>query len=71
MWTQARLAAYITAAFAGCAAILSMIGAADYDHATGLFDLHPVNVNWLAGIIAGPMASGMAAAVLWWQGRGK
>lgn len=71
MWTQARLAAYISAAFAGLAAILSMIGAADYDQATGLFDLHPVNINWLAGIIAGPLASGMAAVALWLQGRAK
>lgn len=71
MWTKTRLAAYISAALVGAGVILSMIGAADYDAATGTLDLRPVNVYTLAGIIAGPLASGMAAVVLWWQGVGK
>jgi predicted membrane protein len=67
--TQIRLTAYITAFLGGLAVIMSLAGVADYDRATGLLDVHPFNVNWLAAIIAGPLASGMAAVVLWWQGR--
>jgi predicted membrane protein len=67
--TQIRLTAYLTAFFGGLAVIMSLAGVADYDRATGLLDVHPFNVNWLAAIIAGPLASGMAAVMLWWQGR--
>ena len=67
--TQIRLTAYITAFLGGLAVILSLAGVADYDRATGLLDVHPFNVYWLAGVIGGPLASGMAAVVLWWQGR--
>jgi len=69
MLTKARLATYISAALIGLGVILSQIGAATYDAATGTLDLHPINVYTLAGIVAGPLASGMAAVVLWWQGR--
>ena len=69
--TQIRLTAYLTAFFGGLAVILSLLGAASYDRATGLLDIHPFNVNWLAGIIAGPLASGMAAFMVWVQGRRK
>jgi hypothetical protein len=68
MWTKTRLAAYISAALIGLGVILSMIGAADYDAAAGTLDLHPINVYALAGIIAGPLASAMAAVMVWWQG---
>lgn len=67
--TQLRLTAYLTAFFGGGAVILSMIGAADYDHTSGLLDIRPFNVNWMAGVVAGPLASGMAAVMVWWQGR--
>lgn len=69
--TQTRLTIYLAAFFGGIAVILAMLGAATYDHASGLLDIRPFNVNWLAGIIAGPMASGMAAVMVWVQGRGK
>ena len=69
--TQIRLTAYLTAFFGGGAVILSMVGAADYDHASGLLDIRPFNVNWMAGIVAGPLASAMAAVALWLQGRVK
>lgn len=67
MWDKARLTAYIGAALAGGAFILAMVGAGTYDPATGYFDLHPFNVWWLASIIAGPLASAMAAVVLAFQ----
>ena len=71
MWTQARFAAYITAAIVGLAAVLSALGIAEYDNATGMIDLHPFSVYAVAGIVAGPLASAMAAVALWLQGRVK
>lgn len=69
MWTRTRITIYTTAALAGLAFILSQFGLVDYDVATGMVDPRPFNINWLAAIIAAPMASGMAGVVLWWQGR--
>lgn len=71
MWTQARFAAYITSAFVGTAAILSALGVAEYDSATGMIDLHPFSVYVVAGIVAAPLASAMAAVMVWvqrWRG---
>ena len=65
MWTKARLTAYIGAALAGLAFIAASLGLATYDPATGMVDLHPFNVWLLAGIIAGPVASALAAVALW------
>lgn len=67
MWSQARLTAYITAALAGAAFIFSRLGLASYDFDTGMVDPYPFNINWLAAIIAPPLAAAMAAVVLWWQ----
>ena len=66
-FSAARLATYIGAALAGLAFIASTLGAGTYDPATGTFDLHPFNVWWLGGIIAGPVASGLAALALAFQ----
>lgn len=73
MWTKARLTTYIGAALAGLAFLAAIMGAGKYDPATGMFDLHPFNVYWLAGIIAGPVASFLAAvavALKWGVNRG-
>jgi len=67
MWSQARLTAYITAALAGAAFLASRVGLASYNFETGMVDPYPFNINWLAAVIAGPLAAGMAAVVLWWQ----
>ena len=61
MLTKARLTIYIGAALAGLAFIAATLGAGTYDPTSGMFDLHPFNVWWVAGIIAGPVASVMAA----------
>jgi hypothetical protein len=68
MWTKARLTTYIGAAIVGLAFVASILGAGTYDQATGTFDLHPFNVYWLAGIIAGPVSAGLSAlaVVLKW-----
>lgn len=65
MWTKARLTTYIGAAFAGLAFLAAATGFATYDPATGMVDFHPFDVWLLAGIIAGPAASVMAAVALW------
>ena len=56
MLSQARLAVYLTVAFGGGAVILSALGAADYDSATGLLDIHPIDIKQAALVVAGPMA---------------
>ena len=65
MWTQARIAGYLITVFAGLAFIAAAVGAGAYDAATGMFELHPVDVKWLAGAIAGPIASAVAAIAAW------
>lgn len=70
MWTQARLATYLTSAAVGIGIILSMLGAADFDKATGMIDLHPVNLYALAAMAAGPLSALLASvAVLFGWGR--
>ena len=64
MWSKVRLTGYIGAAFAGLAFLGAVLGLGDYDPATGMFDLHAFNVYWLAGVVAGPVASGLAAIAL-------
>lgn len=61
MWTQARLTAYIGAAFAGAAFLAASMGLATYDTASGMVDFKPFNVWLLAGVIAGPVSSAIAA----------
>ena len=63
--TRARLAAYIGSALAGGAFLLSAFGYAEYDASTGLVDIAPFNVYALAAIVAGPLASAMAAIAVW------
>jgi len=65
MWTQARIAIYLTVAFGGVAVILSNMGLADYDSATNMLDLRPIDIKQVAMIMAGPIAAGMAALAAW------
>jgi hypothetical protein len=64
MWSAARLTTYISTALVGLAVLASILGVASYDPATGLIDFHPFSVYALAAIIAGPLASGLAAVAL-------
>lgn len=68
MWTQARITVYLATILAGVALLLTALGAGTYDPSTGMFDMHPVDVKWLAGAVAGPLASGLAtvAALRGW-----
>ncbi len=63
--TRARLAAYIGAVLAAGAGLLHMLGLADFDFGTGLVDIAPFNIYALAGVVAGPLASAMAAVAVW------
>lgn len=67
MWTKARLTIYLTTAFAGVASLLALVGAASFDRATWVLDINPVDVRWLAGFIAGPMASTVATVAVWFK----
>lgn len=61
MWTQARIAFYLTVAVGGVAVILANLGLADYDAATGMLDLHPIDIKQATFVAAGPIAAGLAA----------
>jgi hypothetical protein len=70
MWDKTRLTIYLTAAATGLGLLLTALGAADFDRATGMIDLHPFNAYALAGLVAGPVASLLASvAVLFKWGR--
>lgn len=70
MWTNARIAAYLTSAALAGGTLASLAGAADFDSTTGMFDLHPVNIYNLAALAAPAAASVMAAvAALFGWGR--
>ena len=61
---KARLATYVTACLAGLGMILSAMGWASYDAATGTIDLAPFNVYAVSAIVAPVLASGMASVAL-------
>lgn len=62
---RVRLAVYIGGFLAGVGFLLSVLGYAEYDHATGYIDIAPFNVYALSGVIAGPLASALATIALW------
>ena len=65
MWTQARIAVYLATALGGAAFVLSVLGAGTYNQQTGMFDLHPVDVKWLAAVVAGPVSAALATVAAW------
>lgn len=67
-WDLTRLAVYIAGAGA---ALLSLLGYADFDPATGMMDPEPFNVYAVAAAAAGGISS-LVAAVAWllgWRGK--
>lgn len=72
-WGKTRLTVYLVSVLAMSATLLSLAGLADYDAATGLLDIRPFNINMVAGVGAGLVASALAllANVLGWKTRPK
>lgn len=60
-WTAVRLLTY--AACAG-ASLLTLAGLADFDAATGAFDLRPFNLYEASGALAGLLSSALAGLAL-------
>ena len=66
MWTV-RLATYLACLIASG---LALSGYADFDSATGTFDLHPIDLYGLVGAAGGVVSSALASLALW-RGWGK
>lgn len=58
--SKTRALAYSTGFVVGLAGLLSMLGVADYDPASGTVDLHPISVYVVAGLIAPVFSAGLA-----------
>ena len=69
--TKTRAVAYATSFLIGLAMLAQVAGLADYDATTGMFDLHPVSVYVVAGMIAPVFSAGLAllAVVRGWGGK--
>lgn len=64
-YTYARFGVYIFSALAGLATVVAMAGYGTYDHATGMFDLHPIDVRAVAAYFGSILANGLAAVAAW------
>jgi len=60
-WDWTRLAGY---AVLGVGSLLSITGLADFDAATGVLDLRPINAYALVGATSGVGAAGLAMTAL-------
>jgi hypothetical protein len=61
MWTQARIAFYITSGLAGLGTVLAMSGLATYDATAQTIDLAPISIPAIVGVVAPTAASALAA----------
>lgn len=61
MWTQGRIALYLTSMLAGLGTILAMSGLATYDATAQTIDLAPISIPVVVGVVAPTLASGLAA----------
>jgi hypothetical protein len=64
-YTHARFGIYIFAALGGIATVVAMAGYGTYEHDTGMFDLHPIDVRAVAAYLASIVANGLAAIAAW------
>jgi hypothetical protein len=62
MWTNVRIAGYLTAIAIAGGTLLSIFGAADFNKTTGMLDVHPINI-YNAAALAAPVVTSMVAAV--------
>jgi hypothetical protein len=64
MWSQARLTLYIIAAFGMAGSLIALLGFGTFDKETWMLDIHPIDVRWLGGQVAGVIAPVVAAVAL-------
>ena len=62
--SKTRALAYSTGFVVGLAGLLSLLGVADYDAASGTIDIHPISVYIVAGWIAPVFSAGLAFVAL-------
>ena len=68
MWTQARITGYLITALGMAGALLTALGWATFDQTTGMIDIGPFNLYWLAAPVAGvvaPIIAAVAAKLGW------
>ncbi len=68
VWTNVRIAGYLTTIAVAGGTLLSIFGAADFDRTSGMLDVHPINLYNAAALAAPIVASTVAAvaAILGW-----
>lgn len=67
-WTIVRLLTYLAGLVASG---LALYGLADFDPATGVFDLHSFNLYELLGAASGVITSALASLAVWRKWGGK
>ena len=67
MWTQARIAFYLTALLGFIGAALAMAGLATYDPVAQTIDPHPVSIPVVVGIVAPAAGSALAAVAAFFK----
>lgn len=67
MWTQARIAFYLTAILCFIGAALAMAGLATYDPVAQTIDPHPISIPVLVGFLAPAVASALAAVAAFFR----
>lgn len=60
--TSIRLLTYLVCL---AASGLALSGYADFDSATGAFDLHPIDLYGAVGAVGGVVSSALASVALW------
>lgn len=64
-WSKARLTGYVTSFLAAVASLMVVMGYATFDRETMVLDIAPINIAWVAGVIAGPLAPLVATVAIW------
>lgn len=68
--TKTRGTAYATGILVGLASLLKLMGLAEFDPSTGMFDPHPFSIYVLVGLLT-PVCTGFLALVALVKGWGR
>lgn len=68
--SKTRGTAYATGILVGLASLAKLLGVADFDPATGMFDPHPFSIYILVGLLT-PIVTGVLALVALVKGWGR